>query len=416
MYATTSLRTLLDEELRQDPYPFYARLHELGQAARLESGDRYAAAVFGFRAADRALRDPAFTVLAPEAADRGGTRWREHPVLRALQSSMFNAVGDDSARLHRLFGQLFTPRRVAEIRPLIEQRTEEALDRLAAAGADGAAADFIDEFAIPLPAAVIADLVGVPPEARDRLPPQSRTFDSVLELYERSFRVLRAADEAARELIAVFSGLLADRRTDPRGDLISSLAQAQAEQPDQLDDFEAIANLIVIFNAGFRTTASVLGSGLALLLDHPEAAAELRAAPELSPGFVEELLRYEPPVQFKVLYAAEDTQIDDVPVGEGEAVVILIGAANRDPRQFPDPDVFEPARPELRHLAFSAGPHYCLGAALGRMELQLALPRVLERFPGLARAGEPTGRRYYFMRGYEHLPIRLGAPVPAGRS
>ncbi len=407
---TVSLRDLLDEELRHDPYPFYARLHERGQAVRLSPQDKYAAAVFGHQAVDRVLRDPAFVVLEAETADRAGTRWRDHPVLQALQTSMFNAGGDDLARLRRLFGQMFSARRVAAMQPSIDQATDRALDRLAAtaAAADGAPVDFVAEFAVPLPADVIGEVVGVPGDDRAWLPPRARTFDAVLELFERRYRVLVAADGAARELIGYFTDLLAARRADPRGDLVSSLAQTQAQHPGELDDFELVANLIVVFNAGFRTTASVLGSGLTLLLDHPDALAALRADPSLSPAYVEEMLRYEPPVQFKTIYAAEDTEVDGVPVRKGEAVVVLTGAANRDPRQFADPDAFDPGRADNRHLAFSAGPHYCLGATLGRMELELAFPRLLERFPTIELAGEPRGRRYFFMRGYEYLPVRLG--------
>lgn len=408
MGIAVSLRELLDEKVRHDPYPFYARLHEYGQAVRLSPQDRYAAAVFGYQAVDQVLRDPAFGALEAETADRGGLRWRDHPVLRTLQTSMFNASGDDLVRMRRLFGQMFSARRVAAMEPSISRATDRALDRLAAAGANGAPVDFVAEFAVPLPADVIGEVIGVPPQRRAWLPPLARTFDAVIELFERSFRVLEAADGAARELIEYFTGLLAARQPDPGGDLLSALAAVRAGNPGQVEEFELVANLIVLFNAGFRTTASVLGSGLTLLLDHPDARAALCADPSLSAAYVEEMLRYEPPVQFKVVYATEDTEIDQVPIAKGEAVVALTGAANRDPRRFPDPDAFDPGRADNHHLSFSAGPHYCLGATLGRMELELAFPRLLQRFPALALAGEPSGRRYFFMRGYDHLPVRLG--------
>jgi cytochrome P450 len=414
MSVAISLRELLGEKLRHDPYPFYARLHEQGQAVRLSPQDRYDAAVYGYQAADQVLRDPAFCVLEDDVADRGGARWRDHPVLRTLQTSMFNASGNDLVRLRRLFGQMFSARRMAAMGPSIERATDRALDRLAGAGAHGTAVDFVAELAVPLPADVIGDVVGVPQDARAWLPPRVLAFDAVLELYGRSFRALRAADGAAEELIAYYSGLLAARRADPREDLVSTLAQVQAENPDELADFELIANLIVVFNAGFRTTASLLGSGLTLLAEHPDARAALRADPSLSAAYVEEMLRFEPPVQFKVIYAAEDTEIEGVPVAKGESVVVLTGAANRDPRQFPDPDTFDPSRAENRHLAFSAGPHYCLGATLGRAEAEHAFPRILERFPSLALAGKPHGRRDLFMRGYKRLPVRLTGGAAAG--
>jgi cytochrome P450 len=406
MSAAISLRELLSEEVRRDPYPCYARLHDLGEAVRLGERDKYAAAVHGYHAVDQVLRDPAFRVLEPEFADRSGTRWREHPVLRTLQASMFNAGGADLLRVRHLFGQVLGARRVTAMEPTIRRVAERALDRIAAAGAGGATVDFVTEFGIPVPADIIGEIVGVPPADRAGFPSKVRTFDAVLELGERSFRVLRAADAAADELNAYFADLVAARRADPRGDLISDLARAQAENPDLLTETELLANLVIFFNAGFRTTANLLGSSLTLLFDHPDARTALRADPSLCDAYVEEMLRYEPPVHFAVRYAAEDSEVGGVAVAKGQAVIVLIGAANRDPRQFPDPDTFDPTRTDNHHIAFSAGPHFCLGAALGRVEGRVIIPLILQRFPALALAGRPTGRRQYFMRGHEYLPVR----------
>jgi cytochrome P450 len=401
-----TLRQLLDEKVRVDPYPFYAELHQHGQALPFGPGERYSAAIFGYEAVAATLRDPNFRVLESEMADRGGTRWREHLVLRTLRDTLFNASGDDLLRLRRLFGQVFTARRVTAMEPMINRLTDRALDRLAAAAAGGGPVDFMKTFAIPLPADVIGEVIGVPDEDRGWFPTRVRAFDAVLELGERSFRVLMAADAAAEELTGFFTRLIERRRAEPREDLISELVQLQGEERRELSDAELLGNLIVFFNAGFRTTANLLGSGMNLLIDHPEALAALRADPSLCPAYVEEMLRYEPPVQFNARYAAEDTEIDGVPVKKGEAVIILIGAANRDPRQFPDPDVFDPLRADNRQLAFSAGPHFCLGAALGRTEGRLIFPRILERFPDLSLADVPSGRRQYFMRGFEQMPVR----------
>jgi len=413
--VAVTLRELLVEEVRHNPYPLYAQLHEHGQAAPFGPGERYAAAIFGYEAVDAALRDPVFRVLESEIADRDGTRWREHLVLRTLRDSLFNASGDDLLRLRRLFGQVFTARRVSAMEPVINRLTDRALDRLAAASAGGGPVDFMATFAVPLPADIIGEVIGVPDGDRAWFPTRVRAFDAVLELGERSFRVLRSADAAAEELVGYFTRLTAERRADPREDLISELVQLQGEDGAELSDQELLANLVIFFNAGFRTTANLLGSGLDLLLDHPDAMAALREKPELCPAYVEEMLRYEPPVHFMARYAAEDTEVDGVPVKKGEAVIILIGAANRDPRQFPDPDVFDPQRVDNRQLAFSAGPHFCLGAALGRTEGRLIFPRLLERFPNVSLAGEPRGRRQYFMRGFEQMPTLPEGAVPAFR-
>ncbi|HEX4727354.1 MAG TPA: cytochrome P450, partial [Jatrophihabitans sp.] len=152
-------------------------------------------------------------------------------------------------------------------------------------------------------------------------------------------------------------------------------------------------------------------NGLPVLLAHPDAAAELRADPGLAPRFVEELLRYEPPVHFAVRTAGSDTEIAGVPIGKGQLVVVLTGAANRDPRRFDQPNAFDPHRADLEHLAFSIGPHYCLGAGLGRVEGAVALPRLLRRFPDLALAGPPADRHALMLRGYDQLLVRLGKPV-----
>ena len=200
---------------------------------------------------------------------------------------------------------------------------------------------------------------------------------------------------------------MASRRADRREDLISDLVQLDGQ--DQLTEPELLASLIVMFNAGFRTTANMFGNGLALLIEHPEVLAALRADPSLAPSCIEEILRYEPPLHFAVRFAARDTEISGVPVTAGQSVLVLMGAANRDPRRFPDPDTFDPGRSDNHHLTFSAGPHYCLGAALGRMEGRLALPRLLGRFPALALAAEPGERRQLMLRGYDHLLARTEA-------
>jgi cytochrome P450 len=419
MPAGASLRELLSDAGRRDPYPVYARLHELGEAMALSRTDRFSVAVCGWDASGQVLRDPNFRVLDAEYLDRGRTRWREHPVLRTLQASLFNASGADHARSRRLFSQALTARRVAALEPSITQLTEDLLDRLAEAGADGEPVDFMARFALRLPSDVVGELLGVPPADRGWLLPRVRTFDAVLEIGQRTLAEVEAADVAALELADYFGQLLAERRAAPRGDLISALANVPAESPDQITEQELLANLIVVFNAGFRTTANLLGNGLPVLLRHPETVAALRADESLAPAYVEEILRYEPPVHFAVRVADSDAEIAGVPIRQGQLVVVLTGAANRDPRRFADPDRFDPTRADNQHLAFSAGPHYCLGAALGRAEGRIALPRLLARFPDLALAAEPTAPRNLMLRGYERLPVRLtarAAPLADSRS
>ncbi|MDQ1741762.1 MAG: hypothetical protein QOE23_101 [Pseudonocardiales bacterium] len=415
MPADPLLAELLSEDGRRDPYPCYARLHERGPVVALGSTDRFAALVCGYEAAGAVLRDPDFGVLDAGYLDRGSPRWREHPVMRILQASVFNTSGEDHARVRRLFSHAMSAAQVAELEPMIGRLTDQRLDRLAAAARGGEPVDFMAGFAVPLPSDVIGELLGVPAADRAGLLPLVRVFDAVLELGQHSFARIRAANAAGLQLEEYFTALLAARRRQPRDDLISALARVRDEKPDELSEAELLANLIVVFNAGFRTTANLFGNGLALLAGHPDALAALRADESLAPACVEEMLRYDPPVHFSVRCAAADTEIAGVPVGQGQLVLVLTGAANRDPRRFADPDTFDPAREDNHHLAFSIGPHYCLGAILGRAEARIAFPRLIERFPELALASRPPERRALMLRGYDRLPVRLMQLVGAGR-
>jgi cytochrome P450 len=414
MDAAVTLADLLSDEGRRDPYVFYTRLHEIGEVVPLGPGERHAAVVCGYEAVNRILCDPSFRVPDAEYRDRSETWWRDHPVVRTLLTAFPNVNGGDHARVRRLFGRAFTARRLAALEPYVIESTDRCLDQLAELGADGRPVDFMAGFAVPLPMNVIGELLGVPEQDRPWFPSRVADFDAVLELGQRPLREVRAANTAAEELAAYFTDLLASRRADPREDLISDLVQLN--DPGQLSESELLYSLIIMFNAGFRATSKFFGNGLALLIEHPEATAALRADPALAPGYVEEILRYEPPLHFAVRYAARDTEIAGVPVAVGQSVLVLAGAANRDPRRFPDPDTFDPTRTDNHHLTFSAGPHFCLGAALGRLEGRLALPRLVARFPVLELATEPRERRTLMLRGFDELPVRLRSRAAAAAS
>jgi cytochrome P450 len=400
------LRELLSDDGRRDPYPIYRRLHDLGPAAALPTGSRYAAVVHGYEAVGQALRHHDLRVLDAQYLDRTSSRWREHPAVRTLQSSLFHAGGENLARVRRLFGQAFAPARVAAMEPMVDRITHDLLDRLAALGAHGAPVDFMAEFALRLPRDVIGELFGVPESDRDWFPSRVEAFDAMIEVGQRPFREVRAADVAAEELTAYFADLLAARRADPRDDLVSALAATGTG----LTEEELLASLVIVFNGGFRTTSNLLGNGLRILLDHPGLLAALRHDPALTPPYVEEILRLEPALHFATRYAIHTTEIAGVSIPEGRPVLILTGAANRDPRRFPDPDRFDPTRVGNHHYSFSAGPHFCIGAALGRAEVRLALPRLLSRFPALTLAATPGARRHLMLRGYDRLHLCLTEP------
>ena len=394
--TAVSLKALQSADWRRDPYAYYAELHRRGAAARLDAvRDGYDVIVYGYDAVDRLLKDPTFRLMDGAYMDGRGSHWRDHTVLRILKDSVFFVNGAVHARMRRLFNAVFTPRRVAALEPAIARLTDQLLDRLAAARGP---VDFMAEFAFPLPSNVIGELLGVPEEDRAWFRPRVRAIGEIFELDGSTWPNMRAADAATGELLEYFAALAARRRVEPGDDLLSALVALDREQ---LTDAELLANLIALFNAGFVTTTHLFGCGLVILLERPDLRDGDWSA------FVEEALRFAPPTHFLIRYATEDTEIGGVPVARGSSVVVAIGAANRDPRRFPDPDTFDPARPENRPLSFGAGPHFCLGAALTRAEGRVAFPRLLDRFPDLALHGDPGVPTRLQFRGYETLAVTV---------
>ncbi|MBB5872571.1 cytochrome P450 [Allocatelliglobosispora scoriae] len=407
------LQALLSEAGRVNPYQLYAQLHSAGAASHLDvSKDGYDLAVFGYDAVNQLLRDGRFRQLDADYLDVHSPRWREHPVLQTLRDSIFFTDGPEHARLRRLVGQLFTARRVAVMEPAITKLIHDRLDRIAQLGADGDTVDFMAEFAYAVPSCVIGDLLGVPEADRGWMRPRVLAISAIFELDGSTWPNMTRADAATRELTAYFAGLVAQRRLDPRDDLISDLARLQAETPGVFSDAELIANLITLFNAGFVTTTHLFGNGLAILADRPELRDELVESPERAPSYVEEILRVEPPAHFVVRYASSAETVGGLPCDEGSTILVMLGAANRDPSIYAEPDVFDPSRfdaggPVTPILTFGAGGHYCLGAAMTRLEGAIAFPAIFERFPGLHLATEPPPPTQLMFRGHDVLPIRL---------
>lgn len=407
MAATVSLAGLVSTEGRQDPFRYYAWLHERGEVARLERGEHHAAVVYGYRAVNQVLRDPNFRVLDAAFLDCSNTQWRNHLSIRTLQSSIFFARPALHVPLRQVFGQVLTPRRVSALEPMVVRITDRLTDELGRLAAGGTPVDFMAQFAVPLPGGVISELFGIPEHDQAWFPERVRLFDAVLELGLRPIRQVRAADAAAEDLISYFKQLLTERRKHPGDDLVTAAAAALGGGGQgQFSEEELLANLVIVFNAGFRTTANLLGNGLVLLLGQPDLLAALRADPPLAPAYVEEMLRCEPIVHFAVRYAVAGTEIAGVEVAAGQTVLILMGAANHDPRWFAHPDRFDPSRPNsATHLAFSAGPHHCFGGALARLEAATALGRLLAAFPRLSLAAPPPPRYNLMLRGYDHLLV-----------
>ncbi len=412
MDAGRIVEGLLGAQGWADPYPLYAEAHALGPV--VPAGPS-AFLVSSHRAVNQVLRNTAFGAsgeAGPEQGEAAGTGSQD-----LLARSMLQSDQPRHTRMRAPIAAVFTPRRIAALEPAVTLAVERLLDGMAeagangagadGAGADGAAVDFMDRFAYALPVRVICELLGVPEADRYRFRGLAHDLTRVLE-YRVGPEELVLADEAGRELAEYFTELAARRRADPQGDLVSALVG----RPDpEMSDPELIANLVLLLFAGFETTTNLLGNGLALLFQYP-AVRQALARGGLEPAlFVDEVLRYDSPVQLTSRFALVDgLEIEGVPVPRQAEVLLMLGAANRDPARFAEPERFDPWRADNAPLSFGAGIHYCLGAMLARLEAAVAFPALLARFPAIAPAGDAAAVRQdrIVLRGYAELPVRLG--------
>jgi cytochrome P450 len=408
--AAAILEALTAPAGRADPFPLYAAAHRVGPVLAVAGGTFL---VCGYAAVNHVLRDPGFglpetTPNRPgDAVDQAGA-----DALRSMSSSILRTNPPDHGRMRSLISQVFTPRRVASLEPWVVDAVDNLLDRLAESQADGGTVDFMNQFAFQLPVTVICELLGVPPADRHRFRRLASDLTAALELSGDAAHLEGPADAAARELAGYFTHLIGERRTAPGDDLVSALVAVRDADDGRLSDEELLANLILLLVAGFETTTDLLGNGLAILLDRPDLAAALRSGRIATAGFVEEVLRYDSPVQVTTRVArADGLDVEGVPIPAGSDMILLLGAANRDAARFPDPDRFDPARTGNRPLSFGAGPHTCLGNNLARLEASIAFPRLLDRLPTLSADPDrkPARRDRLVLRGYQTLPVRVGA-------
>jgi cytochrome P450 len=397
--AEDILLTLLSPAGRTDPFPLYAAAHRIGSVLPITES---AFLVVGYAAVNQVLRNPGFGL--PETSP---SQLDDTTALRMMNRSILRTNPPDHTRMRALISQVFTPRRVAALQPSVESAVDNLLDRLGKIGAAGRTVDFMDQFAFQLPVTVICELLGIPPADRHQFRPLASALTAALELTAEADG---PADAAARELGEYFAPLISERRTAPGNDLVSALVAARDAADSRLSDDELLANLILLLVAGFETTTDLLGNGLAILLARPDLVAALRSGRITTAAFIEEALRYESPVQVTTRVARGDTLVvEGVPVPAGSDVVLLLGAANRDPARYPHPDRFDPTRADNRPLSFGAGQHICIGNNLARLEASVAFPRLLDRFPGLSAdlSQQPTRRDRLVLRGYETLPVRV---------
>jgi cytochrome P450 len=380
---------------RADPYPLYQQLRALGPARTAPDGTLV---VTGYRECSMLLRDHRLHKTPERKLTAAGfPDWQDRPSLRLMFSSILMLNPPAHTRLRRLVSAAFTARRVAGLRPAVTAIVAGACEQIAGE------ADFVAGFAFPLPVTVTGELLGIPAADRPMFVGLARDWTAVLEVLSQP--AVDRADAAATVIGEYLADLAAYRREHPGDDLISGMAAA-ASSDDRLTADELVTMAALLLAAGFQTTTGLLSNGLAALLAHPDQASRLRAEPGLAIPAVEELLRYDSPVQMlSGRSAPDDLSIAGLDLAEGQRVLALLGAANRDPQVFSDPDALMLDRAQQAPLSFGGGIHYCLGAPLARLQAQVAFPALLARFPRLALAGEPVARDGDALRGHASLPI-----------
>jgi cytochrome P450 len=390
------LTDLLTPEGRRDLAGVYRRLHGLGELHRSQFLGRF---VTSYRNVDAVLRDPHVVRKRPDRPD-GLPGVSAHSSRRLINATFLMQDPPDHTRIRRLVSKAFTPRAVAGLVPAIERILAERLDRLQGT------ADLMDELAFPFPLAVIGQLIGVPSGDQPQFQRLVRDLTEALDLAVADSD-LTAADDAADTIVEYFTALVAERRKRPEDDLLSGLI-AVHDEGDRLTEHELLSTLALLFLAGFETTTNLIGNGMHALLTHPDELAALRRDPSLLPGAVEELLRFDTPVQVVPRVTAAPVELPDgTHVPADRHLLVLVGAANHDPRVFTDPGRLRLDRAEATTLSFGSGIHYCLGAGLARLEARLVFGALLARFPRIALADTPQWRDGLTVRGLNRLPVRL---------
>jgi cytochrome P450 len=408
MDVTDVLTMLSSPEGRADPYPLYAAFHEIGEAV---GAGQDQVLVVGYDAVNAVLRDPGFRVSDTNRIDETLPSWRAGPVFMQSADWILNLDAPAHTRIRSLIARAFTRGRITRLEPAITMMADELLDVMADRGADGSAVEFMHDFAYLLPVTVICELIGIPEADRDGFRPLARDLAGVFEVLagvseDTDAQSLAPINAAATELLGYFTAMAEQRRADPRDDLVSDLLAVSDSDSGKLTSAELLHNLTLLLVAGFETTTNLLGNGLHIVLHDPPSGAALRDGLVPPSAFVDEVLRFDSPAQLTARLGY-DTEIGDVQVSSGMEVTALIGAANRDPRRFADPDRFDPMRPDSGTLSFGAGAHFCIGAALARLEGAVAFPRLLNRFPKIAAAGEPVRRDRLVLRGFDELPVTV---------
>lgn len=405
------LRLLLTPDGRADPYPAYRQLRETAPILRSAMGPLV---VSSYEDCMTALRDPRLgrgTSLR-ESGQTSGLGFAGFDVDPEMRDAFFGRAGGnmlfadppDHTRLRRLVSRAFTPKRVEELRPAVAAMVERHIDAIVEAGS----VDIMETLAFPLPVTVIGELVGVPEADRASFQPLIRAAVAAIDP-GTDLDALRAATAAMDQAREYFRDLVAERRRSPGDDLLSGLI-ASRDAGDALSDDEVISTAVLLFSAGFETTTNLIGNGLLALLQNPDQQQRWRDNPAIAHSAVEELLRWDSPVQLNMRTALEPADIGGETLEEGDIVIVLQGAGNRDPARFDNAESLDLGRPDNLPLSFGWGIHHCLGAPLARLEGEEVFNTLLDRCRTIEpRFTDPEWRPTLTLRGLATLPVEVSA-------
>jgi cytochrome P450 len=394
-------------ETLQDPYPMYARMHEGGPLHLLDVDGKWAAwAIFSHAECSSVAKDPRLSAkraqqmlsLLPLESQPEFTE-----LARMLNLWLIFMDAPEHTRLRKLLNRGFSPAAVEGLRPQVET----IVDRMLTPLQQGSEVELMREFANPMPVRIISEMLGVPQELHQTFVEWSRAIAVFRGNPDRTVEQARAAQDALIAMTEFFRKTVAERRHNKGHDLISLLIGIE-EDGEVLTEEELYAQCIALLFAGHETTRNLIGNGMYTLLKYPEATAELREKPEMIRSAVEEILRFESPVQFTARVLKEDIEVCGQRIPKRWSILCMLGAANRDPKQFKDPDQLNLKRLNNQHLAFSAGPHFCIGNQLARLEGQISLLSLVQRFPKMKLAGPtPEWAATFGFRGLTSLPVVL---------
>ena len=391
-----------DPAFLANPYPVFQQVRATAPVWQAPHGRWF---LTGYEDTVMLLRDPRFVKgfdSAETLVRRFGPTALQEPAVVELSHMMLMRDPPDHTRLRGLVTKAFTARRIEALRSRIQQLTDQLLDKVAAQGR----MDAIRDLAFPLPVLVICELLGIPEADRGYFVNQSSSGAALLNPTPPTREELDTANAGTLESGAYFETLFEQRRRQPQDDLITQMVQAE-EAGDRLTTEELRANVNLLFAAGHETTVNLIGNGILSLLQHPDQWRKLCADPKLVPNAIEEVLRYESPVQAVGRVVSQPFAWHGVELPPGDAVISLLGGANRDPAVFENPESFDICRKDLRPLSFGGGIHFCLGAQLARIEATVVFEALIRRMPSLrlVDAGPPKWRMSFTLRGLTELPV-----------